>query len=225
MLPVQLKATSSGSNKQVIRILTLGNSASVYTAIMALLVHLPTAHVHLTILEYRPRFDGAELATNLLTEVYSASEDLRLHVCVVPDCAMASIVTATNVLLLSADYIAANGNVCSKMGSLAAAICVKKLQPNSKVVIIGDGDKIGPMRPGELSTECHSVDVITKGWSRCTKEALQIVKDKIEIFTDSQEWVPKDLIDVYVTDSGLMDAEQLASYVEDISNLETALFG
>jgi translation initiation factor 2B subunit (eIF-2B alpha/beta/delta family) len=181
--------------------------------------------VHLTILESRPRFEGAELATNLLTEVSSASEELRLHVCVVPDCAMASIVTATDVLLLGAEYIAANGDICSKMGSLATAICMGKLQPNAKVVVIGDGDKIGPMRPSELPTECHSVDAITKGWSCWTKEALEMVKDKIEIFTDSQEWVPKDLIDVYVTDSGLMDAEQLASYVEDISNMETALFG
>jgi translation initiation factor 2B subunit (eIF-2B alpha/beta/delta family) len=217
--------TSDNPSKNVIRVLTLGNSASVHTAIQLMLKDLRNAHVHLTVLDSRPRFDGADLATNLLDWVGEIDAESRLHICVVPDCAVASVVKSIDILLLSADRISANGDVCSRMGSLVASICTKELQPKSKVVVIADGDKIVSPNALEMPTECHSIDSITKSWSRWTKESMEQVKDKVEIFVDSQEWVPKNLIDAYVTDSGLMDAEQVASFAEDMGTLESALFG
>ena len=221
----RVNTTYDDPNKNIIRVLALGNSSLVYTAIQFMLKHLLNAQIHLTILESRPRFDGADLATHLLDEAGKINADSRLHICLAPDSAVATVVRSIDIVLLVAERIAADGDVYSRMGSHIVAICAKQTQPEAKVVVLADGDKIVPPNAVERSAERYSIDSITQSWNRWTKEEMKKFQDKIEIVTDSVEWVPKNLIDVYVTESGPMDAEQVASFAEDMGTLESALFG
>jgi methylthioribose-1-phosphate isomerase len=82
------------------------------------------------------------MASQILSST-SAEARARLNVRILPDCAVATAAREAQLLLLGADRISASGNVSNKIGSLAAAVCIKTLNPKAQVVVVSDADKIG----------------------------------------------------------------------------------
>lgn len=58
-------------------------------AVLTLLSHSPSAHINLTILESRPRFEGVDLAMSLLNMAPPEAQS-RLHIRIAADCAIAT---------------------------------------------------------------------------------------------------------------------------------------
>jgi translation initiation factor 2B subunit (eIF-2B alpha/beta/delta family) len=203
--------------------LTLGNSGTIYTGILTLLMHLPTTHIHVTILESRPRFEGADLATNIFN-MTPADAQHRLKVRVAPDCAVATVAKGVDIVLLGADRISSNGNVSNKMGSLAAVACTKLLQPNAKIVVLSDTDKIIAPNAKQGPIECHPPSELTKHWNSWTKEELDKTDNKVEVLGEWFEWVPKEFIDAYLTEAGIMDAGGVGIFGQEVESLEARLF-
>ncbi|KAF2792604.1 hypothetical protein K505DRAFT_375922 [Melanomma pulvis-pyrius CBS 109.77] len=64
-------------------------SGAIYVAVLTLLSHSPSAHINLTILESRPRFEGVDLAMSLLNMAPPEAQS-RLHIRIAADCAIAT---------------------------------------------------------------------------------------------------------------------------------------
>ncbi|KAF2276902.1 nagb/rpia/CoA transferase-like protein [Westerdykella ornata] len=181
-----------------IHILTLSNSSTIRTAIQALLTHAPDIHLDLTILESRPRFEGADMAARILDEVAKCKSQAknpqsleRLRVRLVPDCAVGSVFAQrkVDVVLLGADRVTKEGDVSNKVGSLGAVVGGKVLgggrgggggpgggDGGVKVVVVSDADKIVGDGEGGFGDgghgEVHPAGEVMGAWTQGAREVL-----------------------------------------------------
>ncbi|KAF2706243.1 nagb/rpia/CoA transferase-like protein [Pleomassaria siparia CBS 279.74] len=219
-------------NQDMLKIMTLGNPGSIYSGILMLLLHAPTIHIQLTILESRPRFVGPVLAAKLLSQAPRHVHD-RLHIRVAPDCAVAAMAQDVDIVLLGADRISSSssssstGTVLTSMGSLAAVVCTKKLQPLAKIVILTDAENIVAPHEPEWTPEQHPPQELTAAWHPSTKHTLEGLQCQanLDVFLECYEEVPRELIDVYLTEHGILDAGGVRRAGEQIGNLEKRFFG
>lgn len=122
----------------------------------------------------------------------------------------------------------------NKIGSLASAVCAKTLSPSTRVVVVSDGDKIAAPGIGHAEVEKHPSSEMTGAWKDETKIGLGFEQDedkakdgtgRVEVFGEWFEWVPKEYVDVYVTETGILDREVVGRMAAAISELEGKLFG
>ncbi|PSN73406.1 nagb/rpia/CoA transferase-like protein [Corynespora cassiicola Philippines] len=229
-----------------LNILTLSNSSTIRSALHTLLTTTPYP-LTLTILESRPRFEGADMAAQLLASLekdknYAALS--RLSISIDPDCTAAHHARSTHLLLLGADRISSSdGSVSNKIGSLPAALCVRHVNPRAHVVVLTDTDKI--VRPGaeEGPEEVHPASEVQAAWSEATKEKLfgyermpgggssisissgGDARKEIGSYGGWFEWVPPELLDVYVTEAGVLDCKGVMRMGGRIQELEERIFG
>ncbi|KAF2193496.1 nagb/rpia/CoA transferase-like protein [Zopfia rhizophila CBS 207.26] len=206
------------SSSHELRILTLSNSSSIRTALLSLLSNSPTLTLHLTILESRPRFEGADMALALQK---AAPDPNKLKITLAPDCAVGTVSSNIQIVLLGADRITSSGSVSNKVGSLAAALSAKHHSTSTRVVVASDIDKV--VAPGaEDHLESHSAEEVTKAWSADTRTRLG---DKVQVFGEWFEWVNEGLIDVYVTEKGALSKGEVGRLGEQVGALERVIFG
>lgn len=229
-----------------LNILTLSNSSTIRSALHTLLTTTPYP-LTLTILESRPRFEGADMAAQLLASLekdknYAALS--RLSISIDPDCTAAHHARSTHLLLLGADRISSSdGSVSNKIGSLPAALCVRHVNPRARVVVLTDTDKI--VRPGaeEGPEEVHPASEVQAAWSEATKEKLfgyermpgggssissssgGDARKEIGSYGGWFEWVLPELLDVYVTEAGVLDCKGVMRMGGRIQELEERIFG
>jgi translation initiation factor 2B subunit (eIF-2B alpha/beta/delta family) len=147
----------------------------------------------------------------------------RLSVIIMPDCAVATAVQNIDIVLLGADCINPNGNVSNKMGSLAAALCAKQQNQNVSVVVLSDTEKIAVPGEGMEGHEIHPSSELSTAWAPETRGALED-NEHVQIFGEWFEWVPAELVDVYVTERGRLTARDVANLANEVKELKEGIF-
>lgn len=157
----------------------------------------------------------------------SAEAKARLKIRIYPDCAVATATKEAQLVLLGADRISAAGDVSNKIGSLAAALCVKRRNRAAQVVVVSDEDKIvaGGMEEGEK--EVHPGSEMTEAWDDETRRNLsgRVEAGGVEVFGEWFEWVPSKYVDGYVTENGTLDTEGVEKVAAEIGELQQSIFG
>jgi translation initiation factor 2B subunit (eIF-2B alpha/beta/delta family) len=112
------------------------------------------------------------------------------------------------------------------MGSLAAVLCAKQISPNVRVVLVSESDKIAP--PFPLSShpiENNDPGEVIEAWDFSTQRLYQDHQsENLEVENIYFEWVPTRYVDVYITEKGVMDAEQIQGISIEKEMLEKEIF-
>jgi translation initiation factor 2B subunit (eIF-2B alpha/beta/delta family) len=190
------------------------------------------------VLESRPMFEGVGFVTSLLDSLdqeqtsnpTSLHRSDRVQFEVFSDASVAMVVGKANFLVIGADRVSPSGDVSNKIGSFAAAALAKTLNPNCKVVAVFETDKIASAGD-ELEhqkVEYNDPAEITQAWPNEYVARLQEKKEmgwQVEVKNAYFEWVPKEYIDVYVTEEGVLGAEKIARLSREKGELEQKAFG
>ncbi|KAF2468578.1 nagb/rpia/CoA transferase-like protein [Lindgomyces ingoldianus] len=212
----------AGDEKHYVHILTLSNSSSIITALLSTLSRNSNTTLTVTILESRPRFEGASMAAQILSSVSEPDKD-RLSIRIAPDCAVATVAADANVVLLGADRIASNGDVSNKIGSLAAAICARSLNPSVQVVVVSDSDKIVAAGSEHSPVERHDAKEMTEAWEHL--RVAPSLRKEVDVFGEWFEWVEGKWIDVYVTERGIWGRRGVEIAAARVKEIEEKMFG
>jgi len=212
--PHWLTPTNGEQHDEPITILTLSNSSTVRTCLLTLLTTLPHLKLFLHILESRPRCEGADLASQLLSSLPISSHS-RLHIRIFPDCAVGTALRGVGFVLLGADRISTSGDVSNKIGSMSAAVMAKR-EEGVKVVVVSEVDKIvaTDMREGEGEVESHPASELMSAWAEDTRKGLdnRMEEGRVEVFGEWFEWIPAEYVDVYVTERGVLVARDVQDF-------------
>ncbi len=224
------------SSNEPISILTLSESSTIRQGLRhAALTSGFT--LDLRILESRPLYEGVSLAGALAGDLALGSVPAPHSVTLYSDASAALASAGLDVVVLGADRIAASGAVSNKTGSLPAVLGAKHVSPTVKTVVLGDTDKIAPPgRPEDHVIEDNDPSQISRAWeaesnSKRIHEAAAMLRDarnanvKIETRNVFFEWVPANLIDAYLTESGEWTVRQIAEHSEKLEAEEKRLFG
>jgi translation initiation factor 2B subunit (eIF-2B alpha/beta/delta family) len=181
---------------------------------------MPNVPFHLTIMESRPRCEGADMAARIYA---SAPNRRRLSIRMIPDCTVGTVSRHIDIVLLGADRISSTGDVSNKIGSLAAALCARHWNQEIAVVAISDIDKIAP--PGlEVKTiETHPAHELSSAWAPDTRHQL-VGQSDVEVFGEWFEWIPANLVDVYITELGVLSTDDVATVAKEIGDLNEYIF-
>jgi translation initiation factor 2B subunit (eIF-2B alpha/beta/delta family) len=202
-----------------IRIMTLSNSSTIQATIVHALEALPDLAINLTILESRPRCEGADMASQIISAVGDKS---RLLIHIVPDCAVGTASQDIDIVLLGAERIHPTGDVSNKIGSLSAALCVKNLNEKARVVVISDVDHVGAAGLDDVA-ETHPISELTSAWSPVSRNQLA-GSHNVDVFSEWSESVPARLIDIYVTELGILASADVAKLAREIKELDNYIF-
>jgi translation initiation factor 2B subunit (eIF-2B alpha/beta/delta family) len=206
--------------RTTVRVLALSNSSTIRTAILHALTSLTEFDFHLTILESRPRCEGADMAAQILSE---ASDRDRLSVRIVPDCAVGHASRNIDIVLLGADCISSKGDVSNKSGSLAAALCAKQQNKDVAVVVVSDIDKIAVPDLEEKMPETHPSRELSSAWAPDTRNKLEELEN-VEVFGEWFEWVPAKFVDSYITELGILELHDVERVAREIHELDEYIF-
>ncbi|KAK1835712.1 hypothetical protein QBC39DRAFT_327363 [Podospora conica] len=219
------------SQHHTLTILTLSESSTITTS----LVHLaqtgafPNLAIH--ILESRPLFEGVSLAASLASTLSTAPSSVRITLHTDASAALAS--SNVNLILLGADRIASSGAVSNKTGSLPAVLSARYVMPGAKVVVLSDTEKIAsPGSPSSHVVEDNGAEQVAAAWStsnrlRDAATALQSKNCKVAVQVRNVffEWVPAELVDVYITERGKWAVDDIARHAEGVKAEEERMFG
>lgn len=206
--------------RTTVRILALSNSSTIRSAILHALATLTGFDFQLTILESRPRCEGADMAAQMLS---AASDKSRLSIRIVPDCAVGTASRNIDIVLLGADRISAAGDVSNKSGSLAAALCAKQQNKEVAVVVVSDIDKIAAPQLEAHIPETHPSRELSSAWAPDARNRLE-EHDNVEVFGEWFEWVPANFIDSYVTELGVLELDDVERVAREIQELDEYIF-
>lgn len=206
--------------RTTVRILALSNSSTIRSAILHALATLTAFDFHLTILESRPRCEGADMASQILS---AASDKSRLSIRIVPDCAVGTATRDIDIVLLGADRISAGGDVSNKSGSLAAALCAKQLNKDVAVIVVSDIDKIAAPESEAHVPESHPSRELSSAWAPDARNKLE-EQDSVEVFGEWFEWVPAKYVDSYVTEYGVLELSDVERVAREIQELDEYIF-
>jgi translation initiation factor 2B subunit (eIF-2B alpha/beta/delta family) len=225
--------------KKSIVIVTLSSSSTVTRSFAQLILNAAANELNITlrILESRPMFEGVAFANALLDplvrERYGGNfEDIcsRLQVEVYSDASVAMVVKNADFVVIGADKVSQNGDVSNKIGSLAAAVLAKALQPKCIVVAVFEADKIS-CNNNEFErdmVEYNDAIEVTKAWPSGYKTTLEERKEigyRVEVKNAYFEWVPAAYIDQYITEEGVLTMQDIQQISEKKVALEERIFG
>jgi translation initiation factor 2B subunit (eIF-2B alpha/beta/delta family) len=211
---------SQGKNK--ITLLTLSASSTIRASILDAFISLPVSHLDLRILESRPLFEGASMASSLLSEFESKfppSSGQHLRISVYTDASAALAAKDVDFVLLGADRISSSGSISNKTGSLPAVLCTKHISPEAKVLVFSGLEKVAepgaeddhqPEENDPIEVISPWVDTGVKGVCKLQEGVRGIKKDTsncaVEVKNVYFEWVDANMIDAFITEEGAMGA-------------------
>ena len=213
-----------------VRILTLSSSSTILTCLKDAIKSCDR-DFDLRILESRPLFEGASMAANLAVEINAANtaSNSRQHQIAVYTDACAGIASQdVDLVLLGADLISANGDVCNKTGSLAAVLCARHISPNVNVTVVADSEKVFPFEAPR--SEENDESEVTVAWSGLTASqgaaavlapVGNITNPAMSIRNVYFEWVPSQFVTTYLLEKGgknAADIEVMAGSVREKAN-------
>ncbi|KAK4228704.1 Methylthioribose-1-phosphate isomerase [Podospora fimiseda] len=209
-----------------ISLLTLSESSTISTV----LTHPSTPTLSIQILESRPLFEGISLASSLLSS--SSPHKITL----LPDTSPSLACSDKNldIILIGADRVSSTRNVLNKMGSLPAILTAKFFCPKVKVVVLCETEKIAP--PGMEDSggeEENDSELVSRAWeagynSERVREGAKLVKergDEVKVRNVFFEWVPSELVDVYVTEKGVWTVKEIEGRAGELGKEMEDMFG
>lgn len=221
--------------KDKINIITISSSSTFYSVFLHLLSELSDYHINLSILESRPLFEGVTLASKFL----STSTD-KLHVTIVPDSSISHALPSSTgpvLFVLGADRISSNGDVSNKSGSLPLVLTAREFARQQKndfqTVVLSEVDKIAKDSPvSHEGDEENDPTEIVKAWDAVQVQGMEVIQkemkrasSKLKVVNKYFEWVPAEHIDVYISDIGPLNRQQIVEQSREVARLEEEIFG
>lgn len=227
------KIEEGENTKPSINIVTLSASGTITQSLSSLIrTYAKTGiAINLSVLESRPKFEGVALINTLLSSLKQDPEiKAMLHIEIVSDASIASIVQGAQYLIFGGDKVLPNGSVSNKMGSLTAATVAKSINPDCKVVAVYETDKIvgSSFEADHHKVEYNDEREVVEGWSAsCVARIKENRKEgwAVEIKNAYFEWVPEKLIDAHISEQGPLSKEDILHLGAQPGELEQRLFG
>ncbi|KAF4628388.1 hypothetical protein G7Y89_g9767 [Cudoniella acicularis] len=232
----QVISPSEGETaEKSINIITLSASGTVTAALQALIktVTKRGITIKLSILESRPKFEGAASVNTLLAGLNNdAAIRQHLEIEIVSDASVASLASHADFLVFGGDKVLPDASVSNKIGTLAASIAAKHGNSRCKVVALFQTSKIVGFDEELLEVEYNDEKEVVDAWPEsCQKGIKERRKEgwKIEARNAYFEWVPgsadRELIDARISEEGLLDRGDLERIAKESGELEKRLFG
>jgi translation initiation factor 2B subunit (eIF-2B alpha/beta/delta family) len=196
-------------------VVTLSSSSTVAACLVQAMA---AREMDLRILESRPLCEGAKLAGQLSSLAASRNLLSRVKVTVLTDAAAGIACQGADLLLLGADLIDRRGNVSNKTGSLPAVLAARHVSKHVRVVVVSEREKVLPFEaPGHEENDAAEVTCSWGGLGIPDSGGLRVRNVYFE-------WVESGLVDVYVTDEGVSDKEDVTRWAEDIERRARSVF-
>ena len=211
-----------GKEQRALRVLTLTPSSTILDALVSILANRPDLIIHLSILSSE---DGHSLS--LFFSGISSALRSRLRTTLFPVQAVGTASQSIDVLILTADCISTRGGICSEVGSLGAAICVKSLSPSAKIVVLSSAAAITSTIKKDIKGKSGAKSWVSYAWATDIRGALHVgLNDRVvDVVGKLCEWVPTQFIDHYITEEGVLGLSGLNKAAEEAGKLERYILG
>ncbi|PYH49130.1 translation initiation factor eIF-2B subunit family protein [Aspergillus saccharolyticus JOP 1030-1] len=233
-----------GEPRDKLTILTVSASSTIRDSILDAYASLDIHLLELRVLESRPLFEGASIASSIVCNFKSRFKDTpnkNLRVKVYTDASAAIAAAGVDILLLGADRISATRGVSNKTGSLPAALCTKHVSPDAQIVVLSDLEKINGSpsvidddqheanSPLEIMTTWRSdgvkgVGVLEEGMKHPLHEEGDQTSATVDVQNIYFEWVPLYMVDAFVSEEGVMDENRVREKSEQLGNTADKFF-
>ncbi|KAE8386128.1 hypothetical protein BDV23DRAFT_163802 [Aspergillus alliaceus] len=230
-----------GGKKDRLTILTMSSSSTIRDSILDAYDSLRIKSLELRILESRPLFEGASIASSILSTFKSRpnAHDKHLHIRLYTDASAALAAKDVDIVLLGADCISATKGVSNKTGSLPLVLSARHVTPSVRVVVLSALEKVTGSTgviDDEL-TESNDPFEVWSAWRSDGVRGVQVLekgmkRDKSEEETSSVtventyfEWVPLDMVDAFVCEEGVLDRDSIQEKSRKLKEMADRYFG
>ncbi|PLB47423.1 translation initiation factor eIF-2B subunit family protein [Aspergillus steynii IBT 23096] len=227
------KFLADGKREQI-TILTMSASSTIRDSILNAFAALDVHTLELRVLESRPLFEGASIASSVLCQFKSQFEgtDKQLNIKVYTDASAALAAQDAEILLLGADRISARKGVSNKTGSLPVVLSVKHITSKAQVVVLSGLEKINGTC-GLIDDDTHEDNgprEVVHTWKNDGIKGMKILQDGmdrnvVEVKNVYFEWVPSSLVDAFVCEDGILDVETIREKSTQLGMLADRYFG
>lgn len=233
--------TDPTSQSASLTLLTLSASSTIRDSILDAFAALPIWRLDLRILESRPLFEGASMASSLISEFqskFASSPNRQMDLTIYTDASAALAATDVDFVLLGADRISSSGWICNKMGSLPAVLSAKHVSPIAKVLIFSELEKVAePGVEGDHRTENNNPFEVMTSWLENGVNGVKVLEEALRgTHSDTSnchlnvknvyfEWVPANLIDAYISEEGVLDLEAIRKKSQQVKEKLERYFG
>ncbi|KAF7119068.1 hypothetical protein CNMCM5793_008711 [Aspergillus hiratsukae] len=223
-----------------ITMLTLSASSTTRDSILHAFASADIPTLELRILESRPLFEGATLASSIYSRFHSEfpSPNKKLDIRIYTDAAAALAAQNVDIVLLGADRICATKGVSNKTGSLPVVLSAKHVAPNAKILVLSELEKvIGADGILEDKVEDNDPEEVFSAWRNERVDGAQVLEDSltssktdrdnsatIQVKNIYFEWVPLTLVDAFVSDEGVLDQTSINNKSQQLGKLASKYF-
>lgn len=221
---------SQGENK--ITLLTLSASSTIRDSILAAFKSLPVSHLELRILESRPLFEGASMASSLLSEFetqFPPSSGQHLQISIYTEASAARAARDVDFVLLGADRISSSGSASNKIGSLPAVLCVKYISPEARVLVFSGLEKVAePGAEEDHESEENDPTEVINTWVVSGVNGVNKLQEGIrgpkketsncavKVTNVYFEWVNASMIDAFITEEGALGSTEIRRKAQEV---------
>ncbi|GFF28420.1 hypothetical protein IFM58399_01972 [Aspergillus lentulus] len=237
---IQTTFLTTEPKRDRITILTLSASSTTRNIILDAFAALDIPTLELRILESRPLFEGATLASSIYSRFQSqfGSTDKKLDIKIYTDAAAALAAQNIDIVLLGADRICSSKGVSNKTGSLPLMLSAKHVAPSAKVLVLSQLEKVvGEDGILEDKVEDNDPEEVFSAWRNERVEGTQVLEDSLpssKIETNNSatvqvkniyfEWVPLTLVDAFVSDEGVLNETTIKNKSQQLEKLGSKYF-
>jgi translation initiation factor 2B subunit (eIF-2B alpha/beta/delta family) len=237
---IQSTFLATQPKRDKITMLTLSASSTTRNSILDAFAALDIPTLELRILESRPLFEGATLASSIYSRFQSqfGSTDKKLDIKIYTDAAAALAAQNIDIVLLGADRICSSKGVSNKTGSLPAVLSARHVTPSAKILVLSQLEKVvGDDGILEDKVEDNDPEEVFSAWRNERVEGRQVLEDSLtspKTETDNSatiqvkniyfECVPLTLVDAFVSDEGLLDETTIKNKSQQLGKLASKYF-
>lgn len=235
---------TEAESRESLTVLTLSASSTIRDSIIEAFSALPLSTLDLRILESRPLFEGASMASALLSSFQSkhpTSSGRYLSLNIYTDASAALAAANVDFVLLGADQISSSGWVSNKTGSLPAVLSAKLASPGVKILVLSGLDKVAGSKDelpeNAQERESNESTEVTAPWVTSGLGGIKLLDECIQgkspktahcivnIKNVTFEWVPAELIDGYLCENGLYEKAGIQQRARDVKRDTSRYFG
>lgn len=232
---------SGGASEQGLKILTLSASSTIRDSIIDAFISLPFTSLDLRVLESRPLFEGASMASSILSDFQtrcSSSPNKTLNLTLYTDASAVLASSWVDLVLLGADAISSDGHVINKIGSLPAVLGVKYHCFWAKVLVLSELEKVEePAAEGHFEPEQNDPAEVIGCWldagikgATALEEGVKSTQREttncnVRVMNVYFERVPADLIDGYICEEGFLDVRRIQDKSAQVEQKRDRYFG
>ncbi|KAH6980589.1 hypothetical protein BKA56DRAFT_485973 [Ilyonectria sp. MPI-CAGE-AT-0026] len=198
-------------NAKTLKILTLSSSSTISASITQAL-QATKIPLDIRILESRPLFEGTKMASAIAS--FAHTHAIKTNITIFTDASVSAAAKDVDIVLLGADIIDKQGNVSNKTGSLPAALVAKYVSSHVKILVLSEREKVLPFEP-PVQEENDAREIVQSWEGMWLNKEMSSGSARVDVKNVYFEWVPAELIDLYVTEEGVIMVEGIAEWVEE----------